>query len=124
MLEGQHLTDCELLVMKVIWESEERLSLIQIMDQVNGKYHKTWKSQTVSTFLGRIVRRGFLAMERKGRQFFYTPLVSEEEYGKQEILHCLEFWCTGRADVFVANLLKARELTAEEKDGIRNLLDA
>lgn len=124
MLEGQHLTDCELLVIKVIWESEEKLSLIQIMDRVNEKYRKAWKSQTVSTFLGRIVRRGFLTMERKGRQFYYTPVVSEEEYATKEILHSADFWCNGRADVMLAKLLKERTLSDEEKAGIRKLLDA
>ena len=44
------LTDCEQLVMKTVWDAEEELSLMEIMQRVNDRYHKDWKPQTVSTF--------------------------------------------------------------------------
>ena len=50
------LTDCEQLVMKTVWDAEEELSLMEIMQRVNDRYHKDWKPQTVSTFLARLVR--------------------------------------------------------------------
>ncbi len=46
------LTDSELLVMKTVWESEEPLSVQEIMVRTNQKYGKKWKVQTISTFLG------------------------------------------------------------------------
>ena len=63
------LTDSELLAMKTIWESGEPLSVQEIMERTNQKYGKQWKVQTVSTFLGRMVKKGYLKMERKGRVF-------------------------------------------------------
>ena len=63
----ENLTDCEQLVMKTVWDSEEELSLMEIMQRVNDKYHKEWKPQTVSTFLARLVRKGYLRHYRQGR---------------------------------------------------------
>ena len=39
------LTDCEQLVMKTVWDAEEELSLMEIMQRVNDRYHKDWKPQ-------------------------------------------------------------------------------
>ncbi len=117
------LTECELIVMKIIWQSGEALSIQEILAQLDEVYHKNWKIQTVSTFLSRSVKKGYLKMTRKGRQFFYTPLVSEEEYGKREITKCVNFWGNGKIDALVASFTKVRKLTDEEKSHIRSLLD-
>ena len=119
----QELTDCELLVMKVIWGTEEAMSIQEIAAKVNQVYKKSWEKQTVSVFLGRIVKRGFLRSERKGRHFFYYPTVSEEEYAKQEVMKCADMWGNGKADVLVATLAKARKLDAEEKENLIKLIN-
>ena len=59
------LTECEVLVMKVIWESADVLSIQEITSRINLKYKKDWKLQTVSTFLSRAVKKGYL--EKIGR---------------------------------------------------------
>lgn len=66
------LTECEVLVMKVIWESGEVMSVQEITSRINLKYKKDWKLQTVSTFLSRAVRKGYLEMKRNGRSLTIT----------------------------------------------------
>ena len=122
-MKEEALTECELLIMRVIWASEEALSLQEIVERVNSVYKKEWKSQTVSVFLGRIVKRGFLTSRRQGRLFFYYPTVTEEEYEKNEIAKCVDFWSGGRADAFIAALARARGLTEVEKRELRRVLD-
>ena len=123
MMEERTMTDCELLVMKVIWESEEELSLRTISERVNNGFGKAWKLQTVSTFLTRLVHKDFLTMERRGRQFFYFPTISESEYGKKEIVKCVDFWHEGKISALLAAFTEVRELTEEDKDEIRRLVD-
>lgn len=122
-MEGQAMTDCEVLVMKTIWESEEILSLRGITTQVNLKFSKEWKTQTVSTFLARLVRKGYLTMERKGRQFYYYPTITEGDYGKKEIVKCVDFWSGGKIEALLSAFSEERKLTEEEKENIRSLLD-
>ena len=122
-MEEQTLSECELYVMKVIWHSEEVLSLQDIAERVNRIYEKNWKPQTVSVFLGRIVAKGLLSSKRRGRQFYYYPNVSEEEYGQREIQKCMDYWGEGKADVFFAAMSRAHDLTEDEKEKIRGILN-
>lgn len=121
-MQGE-LTDCELLVMKIIWGSKEPLSIQEIMARIEQAYHRDWKIQTVSTFLRRAVKKECLSMKRQGRSFYYYPLVSESEYGQKEIAKCVEFWGNGRVDVVLAYFVAERRLTKEEKENIRKLID-
>ncbi len=118
----EKLTTCEELVMKTIWDASEELSLTEIMQRVNEKYHKEWKPQTVSTFLARLVRKGYLQYYRKGRVFFYQTLVPLEEYRGQQAKEFVEFWHHGNADEFLRSLMTARELRVKETARIRKLI--
>lgn len=122
-MEDYTLSDSELFVMKVIWRSEESLSLQDIAERVNRFHGKNWKPQTVSVFLGRIVKKNLLVSKRQGRQFFYYPTISEEEYRKKEAVKCVDTLGDGKADVFFAALSQARNLTEEEKEKIRGILN-
>lgn len=122
-MEDYTLSDSELFVMKVIWRSEESLSLQDIAECVNRIYGKNWKPQTVSVFLGRIVKKNLLVSKRQGRQFYYYPTISEEEYRKKETVKCVDTLGDGKADVFFAALSQARNLTKEEKEKIRGILN-
>lgn len=86
---------CERMVMKVIWDSPEELALQEIMTRVNAENHKEWKPQTVSTFLTRLVRKGFLTLYRKGRYCFYQPLVSKHEYWVATMKENVQFFSGG-----------------------------
>ena len=103
-MEDYTLSDSELFVMKIIWRSEESLSLQEIAERVNRVYGKNWKPQTVSVFLGRIVKKNLLVSKRQGRQFYYYPTISEEEYRKKETVKCVDILGDGKADIFFAAL--------------------
>ena len=122
-MENYALSECELLVMKVIWKSKEPLSLQGIVEGVNGTYKRGWKQQTVSVFLGRIVKKNLLTSQRRGRQFFYYPTMTEEEYCRAEAVKCVDMLGDGKADIFFAALARGRALTEDEKERIRGLLN-
>ena len=98
----ESLTDCEQLVMKTVWDAAEELSLMEVMQRVNDKYCKKWKSQTVSTFLARLIKKGYLRYYRQGRVFYYQVLVPMEEYRAQLINEYVNFWYRGNRDEFLA----------------------
>lgn len=118
----EKLTECEQLVMKTVWDVGEELSLTEIMQKVNDKYHKEWKPQTVSTFLARLVRKGYLRHYRQGRVFFYQVLIPLEEYKGKLTNEYVEFWNHGNADEFLSALIQVRSLRPEEIRGIRTFI--
>lgn len=118
-----NLTECEQLVMKIIWESAEELTLPDIVKGVNERFGKSWKPQTVSTFLARLVRKNFLTSYRSGRTFFYQPIVSEKDYGDKMIKRCVEFWGNNNAGDLLCALSDKRGLRDDEIDKIKELID-
>lgn len=113
-MNKEGLTNCEVLVMKVIWSSDEVMSIQEILRAANEAYGKDWKVQTVSTFLSKIVKKGYLDMRRQGRTFFYHPLVTEEAYGRREIKKCVELWGGGKISGLLSAFVQEYGLTAEE----------
>lgn len=119
----EQLTECETLVMKVIWANDVAMSTQEITSKINQIYKKDWKIQTVSTFLARAVKKGYLEMKRNGRVFRYYPKVTEEAYGRREITKCVEVWGDGKLENLIASFTQAKKLTEEEKSHIRGLID-
>lgn len=105
-MEFQTLTSCEEMVMKMVWDAEREPDLSDITERVNGVYHKEWKPQTVSTFLARLVKKGYLKNYRKGRVFYYQILVPQEEYLDEMAERFVGFWKQEELHVFIAALEK------------------
>jgi BlaI family transcriptional regulator, penicillinase repressor len=119
----EKLTDCEELVMKTVWDAEEELSLMEVMSRVNEKYKKNWKPQTVSTFLARLVKKGYLRHYRQGRVFFYQILVPLDTYKGQLTNDYVNFWNHSNADEFLCALAEERPLRQDEVERIQKLID-
>ena len=119
----EKLTDCEELVMKTVWDAEEELSLMEVMSRVNEKYKKNWKPQTVSTFLARLVKKGYLRHYRQGRVLFYQILVPLDTYKGQLTNDYVNFWNHSNADEFLCALAEERPLREDEVERIQKLID-
>lgn len=102
----ENLTNCEEMVMKTVWDAERELDLSDITQRVNETYHKEWKPQTVSTFLARLVRKGYLKHYRQGRVFYYQILILQKDYLWEMAEKFAEFWKAENVDVFLAALEK------------------
>ncbi len=118
------LSDCEQMVMKCIWDSDSELGVKELMEIVNEKHSRTWKLQTVSTFVARLVKKGYLDMYRNGRTFLYRPLMTEEDYKGILFRQYVGFWSCGNAAEFIRSLCESLELTDSDKKEIREVVQA
>lgn len=112
-MRAKEITECEKVVMKCVWDSPHELSMQEITEMVNTQHGKNWKTQTVSTFLARLVKKDYLKMYRKGRCFYYQPLVDKEEYKDDVLRDYVEFWNNGSMTAFVYGLLGKRDMLTE-----------
>lgn len=120
--ELESLTISEELVLEVIYGHDESLSLNEVKDACNLKYGKNWAPQTVSTFLARIVRKGYLESHREGRLFFYTPLVPRKDYLKQKTQDYIKFWYHDNVGEMLESLTQERKLTEREITNIKKII--
>ena len=121
-MDDRRMTECESLIMKSVWNSETDLSLQEIVETVNSKYEKNWKPQTVSTFLSRLAKKGFLEFYRRSRIFLYKPLIAEKIYRGKVYEEFVEFWSGGNVGELLCELHEHRPLRLEEITRIEKLL--
>lgn len=84
----KRLPDSELKLMMIIWDAKEPVASPYILEKLAGD--KTWAKTTVLNFLARLVDRGFLQTEKRGRFHYFIPMVTKEAYQKMESRSFLE----------------------------------
>lgn len=104
MGEFKRLSECEEFVMTIVWRADEAPDLKTVLDAVNQKYGKTWKPQTVSTFLARLIKKGFLESYRKGRYTYYVPKVALKDYRKEVVAETIKVLYGGEAADMVVDV--------------------
>ncbi|MBO4391041.1 MAG: BlaI/MecI/CopY family transcriptional regulator [Lachnospiraceae bacterium] len=111
----ERLSECELLVMKCIWDhSDHQMVLSEIVVSLAEEYNRVWNPNTVSTFLTRLIRKGYLNSTRKGRYFFYHILVSEADYRNSMIDDRVNLWFGGDTTAFITFLLDYYQLSDDQ----------
>lgn len=118
------LTESEKITMKCVWDIGDGARLSRIMTLANDNYGKKWKPQTVSTFLGKLVRKGFLEQYRDGRYFYYRILIDKHTYRTQMICDDVEFWDDGNLEVFCSELMDKNTFSAKERRQLKELVAA
>lgn len=100
----EKLTNSEELVMKAIWDLKKEPVLSEIYNYLVEQYNIDWKAQTVSTFLGKLVRKKYLKMKRNGKIYTYKPLIKEEAYKKHIFMCIINFWYSGNKKEFICDI--------------------
>ncbi len=103
--------DAEIEIMKVIWKSKEPITSLDIGKEVEDK---GWKKTTIATFLTRLVEKGALSAEKKGKLYYYTPLITEKEYRKLQTKNLIKTLYNGSARDFAVSFFEEQKLS--EKD--------
>ena len=121
------LTPIEEKVMMIIWDSDEKPHLSEIVKEINERYGKDWRPQTISTYLAHLVRKNYLTMRRSGKVFLYHPEVTEEEYRSSQMDELVHYWGEpGTPTEFLSALFVKGEKeknTEENLKDLRSLMD-
>lgn len=121
-MKTKGLTESEKVTMKCVWDLGEGVRLAHIMKLIHDKYEKNWKPQTVSTFLGKLVNKGFVEQYREGRYYYYRILITKEEYRCKMLREDMEFWEDGDIKVFVGELVNPMTFDREDRIQIQKCL--
>lgn len=121
-MEIRALTESEKVTMKCVWDLGDGTRLAHILAKANEVYGKEWKSQTVSTFLGKLVLKGYLEQYRDGRYFCYRILISKREYRCHELAREVQFWDNGDVRLFAEELLDEKTFTKQERQKLKEAM--
>lgn len=116
----QPMSESEMQVMEILWCSGAKTTSAQVIEQLSAK--KEWKPSTVWTFLGRLVDKGFIHVEKAGKRSYYTPAMSREEYRRAQTKQFLQIVHNGSVKSFFAALSGGGELDEADLNELRSWL--
>ena len=114
------ISDSEWEVMKIIWSKEE-ITANEIIESLNGK--QEWKNTTVKSLINRLLNKEAIGFRKNGKEYFYYPLISEEECIKEESQSFLKKVFNGSLNEMVLNLVKSEKLTKDDINELRDILN-
>jgi BlaI family penicillinase repressor len=114
------ISDAEWLVMRQLWERAPQTTN-EVVENLASQ--TTWKPKTIMTLLNRLVKKGALGFEKKGRIYEHFPLVREEDCVRAESRSFLERVYGGSLQPMLAHFLEETPLSKEEIEALRRILD-
>ena len=113
------ISEAEFEVMKIVWKYAP-VSTNEITEKLLQT--TTWSPKTIQTLIKRLVTKGALTYEKRGRMFIYTPVVKEDEYISQESSSFLNRYYDGDITAMVSAYIENDKLSKSELDTLRTLL--
>ncbi|MGL5353952.1 MAG: BlaI/MecI/CopY family transcriptional regulator [Clostridium sp.] len=120
MKELPKISDAEWEVMKIIWKSPKITSTL-IIEELSGSTE--WKPATIKSLISRLLNKEAIGFDKNGKEYYYYPLVSEEECRREESKSFLNKVFDGSLNSMILNFVKSEKLTADDINELRNILD-
>ena len=115
------LPDTELMIMNIIWHSNEEVTSAHVTKMLESQ--KDWTLTTILTFLSRLVERGFLTVRKKGRQNVYSAVIQEAEYVESESKTFFEKLHGNSLTSLVAALYSGQAISKEDLAELKQFID-
>jgi len=117
------LSNSETYIMKVIWSSGEDISVMDLVEELRERYEKDYQRSTIATFLVRLSSKGFVSTYKRKKYAYVHAEVSEADYKAYIARNETDFWFSGRASEYFAALCSSKEISKDEIERIRGMLD-
>lgn len=118
----EKLSESEEIVMRCIWDAPGGLGLSETVECC-ADWGKSWKPQTVSTFLARLVEKGYLESRRQGRSYIYTAKIDQEAYLEAQMNSIVDFWGMKSVGALMSAFGQTKKLTRDDLKELRDFLD-
>lgn len=118
----EKLSESEEMVMRCLWESDRPLGLSEVITACQS-YERGWKPQTVSTFLSRLVQKGYVDTRKRNRGNVYFPRIEQEAYLNDQMQAMLDFWGKPSIRALASAFGRSQAIGPEDLRELRAMLD-
>lgn len=115
------ISDAEWEVMKIIW-NRPRITSNEIISLLGDK--SDWKSSTIKSLINRLLKKEAISFEKQSKEYFYYPLVSEDECTKEESESFIKRVFNGSINSMLVNFVKSESLSNEDIEKLKEILDS
>ena len=120
MKKTPKISESEWEVMKALWLNAPVTSM-EIVTMLAP--HTDWKPNTIKTLLARLVKKEAVKTEKSGREFLYSPVVTESQCIRAESKSFLSRVYRGNVMPLIAGFIQDEKLSKQEIADLRQLLD-
>ena len=117
---SNRVSESEQIVMEILWQ-ESPLSSSEVVSRLHDQ---GWNEKTVKTFLNRLVKKQVVSFTRDGRRYLYSPCVAREDVLSEESSGFLNRVFQGDMKQLLATFVQNKQLSNEELDYLKRLLDS
>ncbi|MCI8465058.1 MAG: BlaI/MecI/CopY family transcriptional regulator [Lachnospiraceae bacterium] len=124
MKKNNRMTERELTVMKAIWSIGDDVTTSKIVKQLQEWYGEKLTPQAIGVYIEKLRRKGYIRVTKPDNYYkMYEPLLTQEEFMTQQVKSIAKFWNASTARYGIMALGGAEELTKEEAEELRRILD-
>lgn len=120
MDKALRISDAEWCVCQVLWQHSPQTAN-EIVTMLADK--TDWNPRTIKTLLNRLIKKGILGYENRGREYHYFPQLSEDECVKAHTQSFVERVFDGAAGAMVASFIKNQRLSKSEIAELKAILE-
>jgi predicted transcriptional regulator len=119
---AQDVTDTELAILQVLWEQGPTTirQLTDILYPAGGTAHYA----TVQKLLERLEKKGFILRDRRPAAHTFAAAIGRDELIGRRLQAMAEELCGGSLTPLLTHLVRARKLSARERQELHDLIDA
>ena len=107
--------------MKALWDLQEG-TVSDVMSALSSE-ERDLAPTTVATLLQRLSKQGWVRYRKHGRQFVYRAAVKREVAAQGVLQRIVGTFFGGKVSALTAQLLQSEDLTAQELEQLKQLLD-
>ena len=111
----EKISDTEAEIMKVIWSKSKPTTYAEIRSTLSAKFDMG--NQSIQTMIKRLVHKNVLKQEKRD-VYYYTALVSEDDYVKSKTKTLLDKVFGGDAKGLLSALVSYNEVTPEDLEDL------
>ena len=116
----QTITGSEYEIMKILWENGGKMTAAQVTAKLSDN---DWTASTVSTFLQRLLKKGVVLCEKKGKTNLYFPGISQDKYDFEETENFIAKIYKGSAKSLVAALFENKKLSKDDVSELKKMFE-
>lgn len=116
----QIITGSEYEIMKILWENGGKMTVAQVTAKLSDN---DWTASTVSTFLQRLLKKGVVLCEKKGKTNLYFPGISQDKYDFEETENFIAKIYKGSAKSLVAALFENKKLSKDDVSELKKMFE-
>ncbi len=118
---AQDITDAELAVLQTLWE-QDRETIRELTDKLypsgTGVHYAT-----VQKLLERLEAKKFVKRDRSAWPHRFEPMINRDDLIGRRLQLTADKLCDGALSPLLTNLVRATQLSPEERQSLRTLLD-